>query len=346
MRGGTSRSGTTEPRATSPRTTIPCCISHRMSNIHDAVPVVGTEREALPGEQRNVTARDPVLRRGRPARREPAGGVLEPAAAARGRTRRARALRGRSGPADHVATPLFRRPRTPRSRTHPPDLDRAAAGSVPRAHRSRDGAPRNRRYRGAVRRDARRRLGRGDRPDGRADADPGPLPASQRKPDGRLLDVADAGCGLAAATAVPLERLFDDSWRAALAVFAVPAIVAALLWLPPAARERTVVRHAKSFGFHNLARSWSLAAYFGLQSMAFYCGLTWLPTILQDDGYSKAAAGSLQALGNRSRSRRRCSFRSSRAGFATSGPCCWDSSRSRRRVSWASCSRRERRRSG
>jgi MFS transporter, CP family, cyanate transporter len=104
------------------------------------------------------------------------------------------------------------------------------------------------------------------------------------------------GAAVAAAVAVPLERLFDDSWRAALAVFAVPAIAAAVLWLPPVARERTVVRHAQSFGFHNFARSWSLAAYFGLQAMSFYCGLTWLPTILQHEGYSETAAGSLLAL--------------------------------------------------
>jgi CP family cyanate transporter-like MFS transporter len=106
------------------------------------------------------------------------------------------------------------------------------------------------------------------------------------------------GATAAAAAAVPLEHLFDDSWRKALAVFALPAFAAALLWLPPASRKRTVVRHAQSFGFHNLARSWSLAAYFGLQAMAFYCGLTWLPTILQHEGYSEAAAGSLQALGS------------------------------------------------
>jgi CP family cyanate transporter-like MFS transporter len=104
------------------------------------------------------------------------------------------------------------------------------------------------------------------------------------------------GATVAAAAAVPLEHLFDDSWRKALAFFALPAFAAALLWLPPASRERTVVRRAQSFGFHNLARSWSLAAYFGLQAMAFYCGLTWLPTILQDEGYSEGAAGSLLAL--------------------------------------------------
>jgi len=106
------------------------------------------------------------------------------------------------------------------------------------------------------------------------------------------------GAAAAAGAAVPLERLFDNSWRGSLAVFALPAIVAAVLWLPPARRERTVVGHAQSFGLRNLARSWSLAAYFGLQAMAFYCGLTWLPAILQHEGYSEAAAGSLQALGN------------------------------------------------
>jgi CP family cyanate transporter-like MFS transporter len=106
------------------------------------------------------------------------------------------------------------------------------------------------------------------------------------------------GAALAAGSAVPLEHLFDDSWRSVLAVFALPALIAAVLWLPSAKRERTVIRHAQSFGFRNLARSWSLAAYFGLQSMVFYCGLTWLPAILQHDGYSEATAGSLQALGN------------------------------------------------
>ena len=166
-----------------------------MSNIHDTVPVVGTERAPVPRRPARCPSRDPVLRRGRPARREPASGVLEPAAAARRRACRPRALRGRSGPPDHVAAPLLRAARTRRSRTHPPHLDRAAPGSVSRAHRIRDRAPRNRRHRRAVCRDARRRLGRCDCPDDRADADPRPFPRSQRQPHRRLLDGAAAGSG-------------------------------------------------------------------------------------------------------------------------------------------------------
>ena len=71
-----------------------------------------------------------------------------------------------------------------------------------------------------------------------------------------------------------------------------------MLWLTPAAHASTLVARARPFGFRNLARSWPLAAYFGLQSMAFYCGLTWLPSILLPEGYGEAAAGGLQALAN------------------------------------------------
>jgi CP family cyanate transporter-like MFS transporter len=102
------------------------------------------------------------------------------------------------------------------------------------------------------------------------------------------------GAAIAAGTAVPLERVLG-SWRAALAAFGVPAFLAALLWLMP---ERTVVVREESLGLRRDRRAWSVALYFGLQSTAFYGGLTWLPSILQDDGYSEAAAGGLQAFAN------------------------------------------------
>jgi CP family cyanate transporter-like MFS transporter len=104
------------------------------------------------------------------------------------------------------------------------------------------------------------------------------------------------GAAIAAGLVVPLERAFGGSWQAALAAFAVPAAVAAVVWLLPA--TRTVVARTQAFGVRNLARSWSLAAYFGLQSMGFYCGLTWLPAILQNEGWSEGAAGWMQALTN------------------------------------------------
>ena len=103
------------------------------------------------------------------------------------------------------------------------------------------------------------------------------------------------GAAAAAGASVPLERLLGG-WRVALGAFALPAALAAVLWLAGGARTR--VAPARPLGLRHVAHPWSLPAYFGLQSMAFYCGLAWLPTILEHEGYGEAAAGALQALLN------------------------------------------------
>jgi CP family cyanate transporter-like MFS transporter len=103
------------------------------------------------------------------------------------------------------------------------------------------------------------------------------------------------GSAVAAGLAVPLDHAFGG-WRPSLAAFAVPAALAAVLWAIPA--TKTVVPRAPSLQLHRLPGSWSVAVYFGLQSMAFYAGLTWLPSILQAHGWSESAAGALQALSN------------------------------------------------
>jgi MFS transporter, CP family, cyanate transporter len=103
------------------------------------------------------------------------------------------------------------------------------------------------------------------------------------------------GAAAAAAVAVPLERVLGG-WQAVLAAYALPVALAAVAWA--AAGARTCVPHARPLGLRRIARPWSLPAYFGLQAMSFYCGLAWLPTILEEEGYREAAAGSLLALTN------------------------------------------------
>lgn len=103
------------------------------------------------------------------------------------------------------------------------------------------------------------------------------------------------GAAAAAAVAVPLEGLLG-SWQAVLAAYALPAALAALVWA--AAGARTRVPRARPLGLRRVVRPWSLPAYFGLQAMSFYCGLAWLPTIFEQEGYSESAAGSLLALTN------------------------------------------------
>jgi CP family cyanate transporter-like MFS transporter len=104
------------------------------------------------------------------------------------------------------------------------------------------------------------------------------------------------GATLAAAVVVPLEHALDGSWRAALAVWAIPAGLATLAWLPAALRPGTYVQGDPPAPLWRDPLAWRVAGFFGIQSTAFYAGLAWLPTILESHGYSSGAAGNLQAL--------------------------------------------------
>jgi CP family cyanate transporter-like MFS transporter len=102
------------------------------------------------------------------------------------------------------------------------------------------------------------------------------------------------GATLAAALAVPLEHALG-SWEASLASWGLLAVAAALLWL--AASGRTLVTGPMPPPLRRDRLAWAVALYFAIQSMAFYIGLSWLPSILADDGgYSDTEAGYLQAL--------------------------------------------------
>jgi MFS transporter, CP family, cyanate transporter len=101
------------------------------------------------------------------------------------------------------------------------------------------------------------------------------------------------GAAAAAFGAVPLERAFGGSWEAALAVWAVPALVATVAWAPAAARARGGVPARVGHPLWRIPLAWSVATFFGVQSMGFYATLAWVPSILEASGLSKGHAGAL-----------------------------------------------------
>ena len=103
------------------------------------------------------------------------------------------------------------------------------------------------------------------------------------------------GAALAAALAVPLEEWLG-SWEASLAAWSVPALVAAAVWTPMAVRSRDAVADDSAPGLWGNRLAWAVSLFMGMQSMAFYAGLSWIPTVLEDNGYSAGTAGALQAL--------------------------------------------------
>ncbi|WP_381559512.1 CynX/NimT family MFS transporter [Streptomyces eurythermus] len=129
-----------------------------------------------------------------------------------------------------------------------------------------------------------------------------------------LLSVGGAaGAGLA----VPLDHM--GGWRPALAAWALPALVAALVWGPLTLRARTrrperpaagaspsaaagtppdaAARAAGEKG--SLLRSplaWAVMVFMGMTSLMFYTLTAWLPEIMHDQGFTPATAGMMNSV--------------------------------------------------
>src|SRR5215203_5205155 len=106
---------------------------------------------------------------------------------------------------------------------------------------------------------------------------------------------------LAAGVSVPLSQLAGVGWRGALVVWALPAILASVAWLPQLGRnDRPAEPSARNFPVvRDLWRSplaWQVTLFMGLQSLSYYVTLTWLPEILQAEGVGAARAGWLLGL--------------------------------------------------
>jgi CP family cyanate transporter-like MFS transporter len=123
---------------------------------------------------------------------------------------------------------------------------------------------------------------------------------------GIYLTTLSAGAILSSLLSVPL---YDSSGsvQLALGVWAVPAALAVLLWLPqlryrtvgvaPAAADGTVAAPARAdVKVYRYALTWQVTAFMALQSLLYYAVLSWLPTIFQDRGDSAVTAGNLLAL--------------------------------------------------
>ena len=130
---------------------------------------------------------------------------------------------------------------------------------------------------------------------------------------GIYLTTLSVGAILSSLLSVPLYRSSGGSLRLALGIWAIPAALAVLLWLPQL-RYRTAGMAPPADGqpavdgkpgpataragikVYKYALTWEVTAFMGLQSLLYYAALSWLPTIFQDRGTSAVTAGNLLAL--------------------------------------------------
>jgi MFS transporter, CP family, cyanate transporter len=138
-----------------------------------------------------------------------------------------------------------------------------------------------------------------------------PSLVKRRMPDraglviGLYLLALSAGAITASALAVPLFTAAGGglvATRLILGVWAGPAVIAVLIWLPQL-RFRTVpdsgqARQAGALAMRRHPLAWQVTLFMGLQSLAYYAALSWFPTMFRDRGVSAAYAGTLLALMN------------------------------------------------
>ncbi|MFJ9691391.1 MFS transporter [Kitasatospora sp. NPDC101183] len=104
------------------------------------------------------------------------------------------------------------------------------------------------------------------------------------------------GAAVVAALVAPVATAW--TWQAAIAIAIVPAVLAAAGTAPQLRVERRTAdtTAAARRPVARTALAWSLAAFFGIQTLVFYATLAWLPTMLVDAGLSRTAAGTDQAV--------------------------------------------------
>lgn len=123
---------------------------------------------------------------------------------------------------------------------------------------------------------------------------------------GLMTSVYSTSMGLVASLAsglsVPLAKDLDLGWQGALIVWAIPAVIAILLWIyllrfnqgAEHAGIKKAASSSKEMWLSPLA--WQIAIFMGLQSFLFYVTISWLPEILQSHGLSIGTAGWLLSI--------------------------------------------------
>lgn len=114
--------------------------------------------------------------------------------------------------------------------------------------------------------------------------------------------VMTCATALMSALAVPITQ--HSSWQMMIVILTVLLAVAFIIWLPNIKHEKTnqaifstaddeKINHQSAW---RTPKAWIMLLFSGLQSLLFYTGLTWLPTMATEAGLSQTLAGNLSGI--------------------------------------------------
>jgi len=106
---------------------------------------------------------------------------------------------------------------------------------------------------------------------------------------------------LASGVSLPLSRISRWGWQGSLTSWAILTIVALVVWMPQLKKqaESPISDDGTGTAKNNIWKSplaWHITVYMGTQSMVFFTMVSWLPDILNDNGYTSGAAGWILSL--------------------------------------------------
>jgi CP family cyanate transporter-like MFS transporter len=116
---------------------------------------------------------------------------------------------------------------------------------------------------------------------------------------GLAMMLLSVGGAAAAGLAVPLAGL--GGWQLALAAWAAPALIAALVWGPLTLRGRKrppepPTAHAEDGSLLRSPLAWAVLVFMGMTSLMFYTLTSWLPQIMREHGFTAATAGTMNSV--------------------------------------------------
>lgn len=112
-----------------------------------------------------------------------------------------------------------------------------------------------------------------------------------------------AGAVLGASVSLPLSQALGAGQPgafASLGLWAVPALLALLVWLPQLRHKAAVVGHgghaSAPVNVYRDRTAWAITLFFGLQVLNLFVFLPWMPTLLKDRGTTLAEAALVFSL--------------------------------------------------
>src|SRR5690606_1381614 len=115
---------------------------------------------------------------------------------------------------------------------------------------------------------------------------------------GLYTTIMNLGAAISSGIVYPLV-LWTQDWNHALVLWSLPALVAIILWwtqIPKKQPTNNIVTSSSQYKVWTSPNAWFLTLFMGLQSMAFYVVVTWLPAILADKNIELFLVGWMVAL--------------------------------------------------